>query len=137
MVQYFLGVDIGSLAVKVVLLDDRQQVVGTEVGPSGYGGQDAAVALTVDVLRAAAVSRQDIAYTVVTGYGRIRFTEADEEISEVSCHARGAFFHVPEARTVIDVGGQDSKAIRLDSRGRVIDFAMNDKCAAGTGRGVG
>jgi predicted CoA-substrate-specific enzyme activase len=76
----------------------------------------------------------DVTYTVVTGYGRVRFDAAEEEISEISCHARGAFHLCPSTRTVIDIGGQDSKAIRLDSNGRVHDFAMNDKCAAGTGR---
>lgn len=131
---YFLGVDIGSLTVKAVLLDGGRQVQGTSVAPAGYGGQEAAESLIQRVLGQQDVAATEVAYTVVTGYGRVRFEGANEEVSEISCHARGAFHLNPAVRTVIDIGGQDSKAMRLDSRGRVIDFAMNDKCAAGTGR---
>jgi predicted CoA-substrate-specific enzyme activase len=129
----FLGVDIGSLAVKVVLLDAGEHVLGRGVAPAGYGGQEAAAALVARVLQEAC-AEETLARTVVTGYGRSLFHMADEEMSEISCHARGAFHLCPEVRTVIDIGGQDSKAIRLDDRGRIVDFAMNDKCAAGTGR---
>ncbi len=132
-VSCFLGVDIGSLAVKVVLLDSEEHVLGRGVVPAGYGGQEAAAALVARVLQEAR-AQDTVARTVVTGYGRSLFHAADEEMSEISCHARGAFHLCPEVRTVIDIGGQDSKAIRLDDRGRVVDFAMNDKCAAGTGR---
>ena len=131
---YFLGVDIGSLTVKAVLLDAGRQVQGTAVAPAGYGGQEAAESLIKRVLGQQDIAATEVAYTVATGYGRVRFERADEEVSEISCHARGAFHLNPAVRTVIDIGGQDSKAMRLDSRGRVIDFAMNDKCAAGTGR---
>ena len=130
----YLGVDIGSLTVKAVLLSADQQVVGRKVAPAGYGGQQAAAILIESLLHEAGCAPSAVAYTVVTGYGRVRFEAADEEVSEISCHARGAFHLNSAVRTVIDIGGQDSKAMRLDSRGRVIDFAMNDKCAAGTGR---
>ncbi|MBC7262049.1 MAG: 2-hydroxyglutaryl-CoA dehydratase, partial [Chloroflexi bacterium] len=131
---YFLGVDIGSLTVKVVLLDAEKALRAKGVMPAGYGGQEAAETLVVRLLEECALTPAEIAYTVVTGYGRVRFARADEEVSEISCHARGAFHLCPAVRTVIDIGGQDSKAIRLDAQGRVVDFAMNDKCAAGTGR---
>ncbi|MGC8787750.1 MAG: acyl-CoA dehydratase activase [Anaerolineae bacterium] len=131
---YFLGVDIGSLTVKAVLLDAEKALRAKGVMPAGYGGQEAAETLVMRLLEEYALTPAEIAYTVVTGYGRVRFARADEEVSEISCHARGAFHLCPAVRTVIDIGGQDSKAIRLDAQGRVVDFAMNDKCAAGTGR---
>ncbi len=130
----FLGVDIGSLTVKAVLLDAGLHPIGRGVAPAGYGGQEAAAAMVAKLLQNCQLTENDVTYTIVTGYGRVRFDAANEELSEISCHARGAFHLCPEARTVIDIGGQDSKAIRLDRRGRVLDFAMNDKCAAGTGR---
>jgi predicted CoA-substrate-specific enzyme activase len=127
--MHFLGVDIGALTVKVVLIDQARNVVGREVARAGYSGRDTAARM-VEELR----QRHDIAYTVVTGYGRVTFDLADEELSEISCHAKGAAFLCPKVRTVIDIGGQDSKVIRVLPSGRVSDFAMNDKCAAGTGR---
>ncbi len=134
MTACYLGVDIGSLTVKAALVDGDQHLLANGVAAAGYGGQEAAETLIGRLMDEAGVGDKDLAYTVATGYGRVRSTFADEEISEVSCHAKGAFYHLPGARTIIDVGGQDSKAIRLDSRGQVVDFAMNDKCAAGTGR---
>jgi len=132
--SWFLGVDIGSLTVKAVLLDGDGRLRGSAVVPAGYGGQKAAEGLVARLLKEQDLSSAQVTYTVVTGYGRVRFDAADEEVSEISCHARGAFHLSPAVRTVIDIGGQDSKAIRLDAHGRVVDFAMNDKCAAGTGR---
>jgi len=131
---HFLGVDIGSLTVKAVLLDSESRMLAQGVAPAGYGGQETAADLVAHLLQEQNLAPADLAYRVVTGYGRVRFNAADEEVSEISCHARGAFHLCPAARTVLDIGGQDSKAIRLDARGRVLDFAMNDKCAAGTGR---
>ena len=128
------GIDIGSLTVKAVLLDAGGKLLARGVEPAGYGGQQAAEALVRSLLDERGLRPADVVYTVVTGYGRVRYDGADEELSEISCHARGAFHLHPAVRTVIDIGGQDSKAIRLNSAGRVVDFAMNDKCAAGTGR---
>ena len=130
----FLGIDIGSLTVKAILLDTGLRLMARGVAPSGYGGQEATEALIARLLKDTQLTAAEVSYAVVTGYGRVRFTAADEEISEISCHARGAFHLCPKVRTVIDIGGQDSKAIRLSPNGRVLDFAMNDKCAAGTGR---
>jgi predicted CoA-substrate-specific enzyme activase len=132
--RHYLGIDIGSLTVKAMLLDGGGERLAGGVMPAGYGGQEAAMALVTRLLGKCQLAADEVAYTVVTGYGRVRFDSADEEVSEISCHARGAFHLHRDTRTVIDIGGQDSKAIRLDSNGRVLDFAMNDKCAAGTGR---
>ena len=130
----YLGVDIGSLTVKVILIDEQGHVLGRALAMAGYGGQQAAKDLVATVLKEVGLAQADVSGTVVTGYGRVRFEEADREVSEISCHAKGAAFLIPTAHTVIDVGGQDSKVIRIDQGGRVADFAMNDKCAAGTGR---
>ena len=129
-----VGVDIGSLTVKVVLVDLQARILGRGVVAAGYGGLEAAESLLARVVEESGLSQTDIECTVATGYGRVRFLRADREVSEISCHARGALHLNPAARTVIDIGGQDSKVIRLDKSGRVADFAMNDKCAAGTGR---
>ena len=130
----YLGVDIGSLTVKVILIDQQGQVIGRALTVAGYGGQEVAKELVETVLKEAGIARSELGGAVVTGYGRALYDNADREVSEISCHARGATTLVPGARTVIDVGGQDSKVIRTDQSGRVVDFAMNDKCAAGTGR---
>jgi len=130
----YLGIDIGSLTVKAVLLDVDRRVLARSVLPAGYGGQEAAASVVAQTLAQARLSMADVAYSVVTGYGRVRFNAADEEVSEISCDARAVSHLYPSARTVIDIGGQDSKVIRVDASGRVVDFAMNDKCAAGTGR---
>ncbi len=128
------GIDIGSRAVKAVLVGAEGEVLAQEMEPAGYDGPAVAASLVQRACAEAGVTQSAIACTVVTGYGRVRFAEADAEVSEITCHARGAHELVPEARTVIDVGGQDSKVIGLDAAGRVVDFAMNDRCAAGTGR---
>jgi predicted CoA-substrate-specific enzyme activase len=129
-----LGIDIGSASSKSVVLEDGKTVraeacVDAGTGTSGKGR------VLAEVLKKAAVSWPDIAYTVATGYGRLSVQEANEQISEITCHAKGVAFVVPAARTVIDIGGQDVKAISLQNdRGEIRNFIMNDKCAAGTGR---
>jgi len=130
---YTMGVDIGSITSKCVILRDGKVVTATAIIRAGTGsdGPQRAVA---EALRLAALSRSEIAYAVATGYGRVTYDDADEELSEIACHGRGAVFQEPLARTVIDIGGQDAKAIKLGAGGRVLNFAMNEKCAAGTGR---
>lgn len=130
----YLGIDIGSRAVKVVLIDAGGQNLAQACAPAGFDGPAVAAGLVEEVCQAAGVGRRQVERAVVTGYGRVRFGGADAEISEITCHARGARRLVPEARTVIDIGGQDSKIVALDAEGRVADFVMNDRCAAGTGR---
>ncbi|QTX32883.1 2-hydroxyglutaryl-CoA dehydratase [Aminithiophilus ramosus] len=124
-----IGVDIGSVGAKGVLFDGG--VAATALLPTGWDieetGQDLLSALTGG-------QRDGAVPLVATGYGRNAVAGADRKVTEITCHGRGVRFLAPQARTVLDIGGQDSKVIRLDETGNVIDFAMNDRCAAGTGR---
>lgn len=132
MKQLYLGVDIGSLTTKVVLVNQERQMVARATGRSGYSGKEVALRLSEGLLAGQGLDRKDIS-TVATGYGRVTFP-ADREVSEITCQARGIAHLFGGARTVIDIGGQDSKVIKMLPGGKVADFAMNDKCAAGTGR---
>ena len=129
-----LGIDLGSNTVKAVLLKDGKEVLATSVRKGTYDPQAVADEVVADCVAAAGIARADIGKVVATGYGRISCAFADKEISEISCHGRGAYFTLPSTRTIIDIGGQDSKVIVLSENGKVTDFIMNDKCAAGTGR---
>ncbi len=127
------GVDIGARSIEVVLLDE-DRVVGEIVTDSGRNPRETAEQVFLGLLADVGVREGDVARTVATGYGRRRFRRADAVFSEISCHAAGVSHRVPHASTIVDIGGQDSKAIRLMGPGRVSDFAMNDRCAAGTGK---
>lgn len=127
------GVDIGSTASKAVLLIDRKPAAQI-IGPSSTNPKRTAREIYDKAMAEAGVEAADVAYIVGTGYGRTQVDFATKNISEITCHGRGAHFLIPTVRTVIDVGGQDTKAICVDARGNLLDFAMNDKCAAGTGR---
>jgi predicted CoA-substrate-specific enzyme activase len=129
--QYFAGVDIGSTMTKVVIMN--QATLASVIGPTGPEHRKLANRVMEEALAEAKLAFEDITYVVATGYGRINVPFADKQITEISCHARGVAHLLPEVRTVIDIGGQDSKGIKL-KEGRVVDFVMNDKCAAGTGR---
>ncbi len=130
----FAGIDIGSLSTDVVLLDASGRVAGSSVVGTGASTRKACVEALGRALGRAGGREPDIAFTVATGYGRENVASAGLRVTEITCHARGARHLFPDVRTVLDIGGQDSKVIRLSAGGRVIDFAMNDKCAAGTGR---
>ena len=129
----FLGIDIGSSSSKAVILNQNSEILAADVVNLGTGtkGIDQVLAL---VFQRAMIDKADIAYTVVTGYGRMNYKEADKQITEISCHAKGVLQLAPEVRTIIDIGGQDTKVIRLQADGSIENFVMNDKCAAGTGR---
>jgi predicted CoA-substrate-specific enzyme activase len=129
--EYFAGVDIGSTMTKVVIITEA--VVASVIGASGPEHRKLANRVMEEALSGAGLRFDDIAYVVATGYGRINVPFADRQITEISCHARGVGSLLPTAKTVIDIGGQDCKGIKLRD-GRVVDFVMNDKCAAGTGR---
>jgi len=129
-----LGVDLGSSAIKAVLLSGGETVRARRAAPTGHNARASAEQLVAGMLDEVGVKRSDVVYAVATGYGRLYYDAADREVSEITCHARGALFCAPTARTIVDIGGQDSKAINVAKTGRVLDFAMNDKCAAGTGR---
>ena len=129
------GIDAGSRAIKIVLIDaGSRQVVAKGLADQGVEQDKLVSQLFEQVLKNDGVSRKDIAAIVATGYGRNAISMADTTITEITCHAAGVHHLVPGAMTVIDIGGQDSKLLRLDASGRVRDFAMNDRCAAGTGR---
>ncbi|MGE5190400.1 MAG: acyl-CoA dehydratase activase [Gemmatimonadota bacterium] len=130
----FAGIDVGSLSTDVVLLDRRGRVAAAVVVATGASTRKACAEALGRALGEAGGTEPDVAFTVATGYGRDGVSSAGLRVTEITCHARGARHLFPEARTVLDIGGQDSKVIRLSSEGKVIDFAMNDKCAAGTGR---
>jgi predicted CoA-substrate-specific enzyme activase len=129
------GIDAGSRAIKIVLLDaEKQVIVASGVVDQGVEQDRLAGDLFERLLGEQGIDKGQIARTVATGYGRGLIGFADTTITEISCHAAGVRHVECDARTVIDIGGQDSKLLRLDEKGRVRDFAMNDRCAAGTGR---
>ena len=131
--SYVAGIDSGSTSTDVVIMDRERKIVASVIFPTGAGAKLSGDEALKKALAQANLGRHDIACVVATGYGR-DYLNGDEAITEISCHAKGAFFLDPSVRTVIDIGGQDSKVIKLDDKGGVVNFAMNDKCAAGTGR---
>jgi len=130
---YTMGVDIGSTASKCVILKDGRTIVGSSIIPSGTGTSGPRRAIEA-ALEEAGLRREDIFSVTATGYGRNTMEGADFVVSELSCHAKGAQALLPGVRTIIDIGGQDAKAISVGESGRMENFLMNDKCAAGTGR---
>ena len=131
---YFAGIDSGSTSTDVVILDKDQNIVTGIILPTGAGAAIGAERALEEALKDAGLQREDIDAMVTTGYGRTAISDGDKSITEITCHARGAHFLDPRVRTVVDIGGQDSKVIRLNEDGSVKNFVMNDKCAAGTGR---
>ncbi|HCX90608.1 MAG: 2-hydroxyglutaryl-CoA dehydratase [Deltaproteobacteria bacterium CG_4_9_14_3_um_filter_44_9] len=132
--MYYLGIDIGSLTCDAVLIDDNEKILASSVVPTGARNHEAITRATDEVLRSACISEKEVTATVSTGYGRKRVEGRLTAVTEITCHARGIKALLPGTHLLIDIGGQDSKAIELDENGQVVDFAMNDKCAAGTGR---
>lgn len=131
--MYTLGIDIGSTTSKCVILRDGEAIVAKSIELGGLGTDGPEAALE-GLWRQTNLSKADIARTTVTGYGRMNYKGGDDEASELTCHALGGRLVYPELRTVIDIGGQDAKVISLTEDGRMSNFVMNDKCAAGTGR---
>lgn len=131
---YFAGIDSGSTSTDVVILNRDREIVTDIILPTGAGAAIGAERALEEALKHAGLERNDIDALVTTGYGRTAIEQGDKSITEITCHARGAHYLDPEVRTVIDIGGQDSKVIRLNEDGSVANFVMNDKCAAGTGR---
>jgi (R)-2-hydroxyacyl-CoA dehydratese activating ATPase len=135
--DYVAGIDIGSTQVKGVILDEQGTLVGQAILNMERNMSTAAAEVFHLALADAQLRPEDVTFTVATGYGRYRVSFGDLQVTEISCHARGALAEFPATRTVLDIGGQDTKAIRIGDSGEVTDFAMNDKCAAGTGRFLG
>jgi predicted CoA-substrate-specific enzyme activase len=128
------GVDVGSTQTKAIILNDRREIVGRSLIATGANVTKAAENAFLKALEDSRLPRQAVGYVVGTGYGRYKVTFGDAQITEITCHAKGAQFLFAGTRTVIDMGGQDTKAIKIGPAGEVLDFCMNDKCAAGTGR---
>ena len=129
---YFAGIDVGSTMTKAVILSDG--IIASIIGPTGPEQRRLANKVMEEALRRAGLRFQAIAYIVSTGYGRINVPFSDSQFTEITCHAKGINHLFSAARTIIDIGGQDIKAIRLNANGKIAEFVMNDKCAAGSGR---
>jgi predicted CoA-substrate-specific enzyme activase len=132
MSEYFAGIDVGSTMTKAVILEEG--IIASVIGPTGPEQRRLANRVMQKALDQACVAFDAVTCVVSTGYGRINVPFADKQVTEISCHAKGVASLFPKARTIIDIGGQDSKAINVDAAGRVMNFIMNDKCAAGSGR---
>jgi predicted CoA-substrate-specific enzyme activase len=133
----YAGIDIGSTAIKVALVDEEGELIDASISSTGSLFHKNAMEAFERLLEKNSIDRDSVHYIIATGYGRKLFKEADDSISEITANAIGAFEvgrAVGGVRTIINIGGQDSKAIQIDDRGNVTNFAMNDKCAAGTGR---
>lgn len=129
--EYFAGIDIGSTMTKVVIMGDK--IEASLIGPTGPEHRKLANKVMEEALTRAGLRFEDLAYIVATGYGRINVPFADRQVTEITCHARGIYYLLPTVKTIVDIGGQDSKGIKIND-GKVTSFVMNDKCAAGTGR---
>jgi predicted CoA-substrate-specific enzyme activase len=130
-----VGIDAGSRAIKIVMISAHShEVIASSIVDQGVRGEQIARKQFEDMLDQNGLKRTDVKEIVATGYGRNAIDFADTTITEITCHARGVYHLLPEARTIVEIGGQDSKVLVLDAKGAVRDFAMNDRCAAGTGR---
>jgi len=133
LVALAVGIDAGSTATKIALINEEGELF-CHVRPTGWSPREAAREGMRVLLDQTGYAESQVKKTVATGYGRIALSFADKAVTEITCHGRGAAFLVPGADIVIDIGGQDSKALKISPEGKVLDFLMNDKCAAGTGR---
>jgi predicted CoA-substrate-specific enzyme activase len=131
--RIFCGVDVGASATKLVLLGDNGDTLARVVKPSGIDYAETARQCLESALQQAAMPAGTVARTVATGYGRRNVTFADAALTEIHCHGIGCYHFKPQALTIVDIGGQDNKVIRLNADGKRLDFKMNRKCAAGTG----
>lgn len=129
-----IGLDVGSLSTKAVVLGREDRILSYDIELTSGDSRKVADEVFEKALKKARLAKEDISYIVTTGYGRDNVPFSNRQVTEITCHAIGAYFLFPETRTVLDIGGQDTKAIDLNSDGDVSDFVMNDKCAAGTGR---
>lgn len=132
--KYIAGIDSGSTSTDVVIMDRQKKILGSTIIPTGMSASKSAAEALGMALKNAGIKREDLGGIVATGYGRDIIEMEKRTITEITCHAKGAHFLFPGVRTIIDIGGQDSKVIRIDEDGNVAGFIMNDKCAAGTGR---
>jgi (R)-2-hydroxyacyl-CoA dehydratese activating ATPase len=131
---YFAGLDLGSTMTKVLIIDENDKTLATIKNHTGPEHRRHANKVMVQALEQAHLTIADISYVITTGYGRMNVPFSDRQVTELTCHARGILHLFPSARTVLDIGGQDAKGLKLDSKRILTDFIVNDKCAAGTGR---
>jgi predicted CoA-substrate-specific enzyme activase len=131
------GVDVGSTQTKAVIINEKREIVSRSLIDTGANVILAAENAYAQALKNGNLEEREVDYVIGTGYGRYKVTFGDAQITEISCHGRGAVHMFPNTRTVVDMGGQDTKAIRVSPTGEILDFCMNDKCAAGTGRFLG
>lgn len=134
MSKFTMGVDVGSTASKAVIMKDGKEILSKSVISVGTGTSGPARAIKEALEGAGFSSIHDLDCAIATGYGRNSLEEVPLQMSELSCHAKGAYFLFPKVKTIIDIGGQDSKALKVGENGMLENFVMNDKCAAGTGR---
>lgn len=134
---YAAGVDVGSTQTKAIIINEGREIVGRALIDTGSNVGTAAEQSFLEALKNGGIPDMLVDFVVGTGYGRYRVTFGNTQVTEISCHGRGAVHMFPGTRTVVDMGGQDTKAIRVGPRGEIVDFCMNDKCAAGTGRFLG
>jgi predicted CoA-substrate-specific enzyme activase len=134
---YAAGVDVGSTQTKAVIVDEARRIAARSLTMTGANVIRAAESAFQEALAAGNLREEEVEYVVGTGYGRYKVTFGNTQVTEISCHGRGAVHLFPRTRTVVDMGGQDTKAIRVSPAGEILDFCMNDKCAAGTGRFLG
>lgn len=131
--MFSVGIDIGSVASKAVIFNGSE-IIAKEIIPTGWSPSESGLLLFDTIIKKSGIEKSNIKKVIGTGYGRIALPFIDKAVTEITCHGKGAHFIDSSIRTVIDIGGQDSKVIKLDEDGNIIDFLMNDKCAAGTGR---
>ena len=132
--MFVAGVDVGSTTTKAAVLDENKHIRALSLVDTGANVVRAAERAFREALRQTGLEEWDVSFIVGTGYGRYRVPFGNLQVTEISCHAKGACFLLPLTRTILDIGGQDTKAIRVNEHAEVKDFSMNDKCAAGTGR---
>jgi predicted CoA-substrate-specific enzyme activase len=130
---YFAGIDLGSTMTKVVIINRNEEICASVIKHTGAEHRRLANKVMEEALEQAGLSFDEISYVIATGYGRITVPFADRQITELTCHARGVSHYAPNVSLAIDIGGQDAKGLKI-SRGKLLDFVMSDKCAAGTGR---
>ena len=135
--SYAAGVDVGSTQTKAIIINEAKEIVSRVLIDTAANVSVAAQKAFEKSLKQASLMEEEVDYVIGTGYGRYKVTFGNKQVTEISCHGRGAVHIFPNTCTVLDMGGQDSKAIRVTSEGEIIDFCMNDKCAAGTGRFLG
>jgi len=131
--MYFAGIDIGSTVTKIVIINEYEEICSLGIGPTGAEHRSFAGKVMNETLSQAGLSMDEILSVIATGYGRINVPFADTQVTELTCHAKGVFSIFPNVGTAIDIGGQDAKGMKI-KKGKLVDFVMNDKCAAGTGR---